>query len=163
MIQKFLHLSGPLSVDLVILASIFIILYGYSIYAGRNRLLAFIISFYPATLLFNTFPLMNKVLILQGDKFLTLNKLAIFLLFFIPINIIINRFIFTGSDYSGFTGLVRGAGLSLSALIMVLLFSYSTLNLDVFHNFSPQIDTIFAHSSSIFYWNLASLALLAIL
>ncbi len=153
---------GMFSSDALYLISIFIILYACSMYFGRGRIVSMIVSFFPAMLLFNSFPFIDKLIFFEAGGLLALNKLAIFLIFFIPISIIVSRFIFSSSEYSDYPILKNGV-LAFSALIVVLVFSYSVVSLDALHNFSPQIDALFSGEGKTFYWNLLSLALLAVI
>ncbi len=155
--------SGSITSDAIFLGVIFIILIGASYYFGRGFIVSLVISFYPASLLFKLFPFTEKLLFVTGEKMLVLNNIAIFMLFLIPITVIVNRFVFTASDYSGGENILRLAGLSLAFLVIIVLFSYNTVNYDTFHNYSSQIDAIFDPSSREFYWLLAPIALLAVL
>ncbi len=155
--------SGSLTGDATFLGIIFLLILGLSYYFGRGFIVSLIVSFYPATILFKLFPFMEKVLFLSGEKLLLLNKMGLFLVFLIPITIIVNRFMFTAGDYSTGENMLRLAGLSLAFLLIIVLFSYSTVNYDLFHNYSSQIDGLFSGSGREFYWVLAPIALLAIL
>ena len=148
--------------DAIFLVTLFVLFLIFALYFGRGRLISIILSFYPTTLLYNTFPFINKVIILSGDKMITLNRLVVFLVFLIPISITLERYIFSESEYNGSYNFFSLAGLSLATVVLVVLFSYTTLNFDLFHNFSPQIDSLFSGIDRIFYWNLVPLALLAI-
>lgn len=156
-------IPGSITGDMAFLGVVFILLIGLSYYFGRGFIVSLIVSFYPASILFRLFPFMEKVIFVSEGRLLVLNQIAVFLLFLIPITIIINRFIFTASDYSGGENILRLAGLSLAFLIIIVLFSYNTVNYDIFHNYSSQIDSIFDFPAREFYWMLAPLALLAIL
>jgi hypothetical protein len=155
--------SGSLYGDASFLLIVFLIILGIAYYFGRGFIVSLIISFYPATILFKLFPFMDKAIFADGAKLLLLNKLGLFLLFLIPITIIVNRFMFSAGDYSGGENILRLAGLSLAFLVVLVLFSYNTVNYDVFHNYSSQIDSIFGASGREFYWVLAPIALLSIL
>ncbi len=162
-LSKITGFFGSFSSDMLFLIVTFIVFSACSMYFGRGRMISFVLAFYPATLLFRSFPFMEKLTILSGDKLILLNHIAIFLLFLIPLNIIINRYIFSASEYSGSSNIFRSLGLGLLATILLLLFSYQTLNFDALHNFAPGIDNLFSSSNKLFYANLAPLALLAAL
>lgn len=162
-ISKLSGLSAIFSADLGFILVLFVFIMGIAYFIGRSSLISLILSFYPATLLFKTFPFISKVIFLKGDVLETLNKVGLFLLFLIPITIIVRRFIFSLSDYTKGEGLLRLFGLSIAFLILVVFFSYNVVNYDVFHDFEPQIDTIFTITDSQFYWNIAPIALLAFL
>lgn len=140
----------------------FLIFFAYVMYFGRGMLVSFLIAFYPATILYKSFPFLDKLTVLSGDKLILLNKIGIFLLFLIPLTIIIDRYILSLSDYMAPTVILRNIGLALSAVVLIVLFSYSTLNYDLLHDFSPKIDSLFTSNHSTFYWSLAPIALLAL-
>ncbi len=149
-----------LSGDLLFLLVAFILLLIFSLYGGRGRMISLILAYYPASLLFGTLPFIEKLLILQ-DKMLVVNKIAIFLIFLVPISIVINSYIFSESMYSGSAHFIRVGGLALLALILLVSFSYTTVNYDVFHNFGDSVDVLFNPLSRAFYWNTAIFVALA--
>lgn len=157
------NVTGLISGDIGFLIAVFIVVLGFSFYAGRGSIVSLIISFYPASLLFNTFPFMDKVIFLTGDKLVVFNKVAVFLLFLIPLTIIINRFVFSASVYGGGENMLRLSGLALAFVVLIMVFSYTTVNYDIFHNYSASIDSLIGVEERQFYWILAPLALLAIL
>lgn len=161
-VTKFFSLSKIFSGDIAFFLVLFILFFAYAMYFGRGMIVAFIISYYPASFLYLNFPFLVKFTVLHGDKLILLNKIGIFLLFLVPLTIIVDRYIFSASEYSGSLGMLKTVGLTLSAMVLVILFSYSTLNFDLFHNFSPQIDKIFMFKDAVFYWSLAPIVLLAL-
>jgi hypothetical protein len=156
-------LKGIFSGDTLIFVILFAVFFAYASFLGRGRLISLILAFFPATTLFNNFPFINSLLVLSGDKLVTLNKVVIFLIFLVPISYVINRYMFATSDFTGSTKILRTAGLSICAVAMLLIFSYSTVSLDTFYNFSPQVDSALTGMSKLFYWNVGVLALLAFL
>lgn len=140
----------------------FILFLVFALYAGKGRVISIILAYYPASILFNTLPFINKLLVLQGNM-LTLNKIAIFLIFLVPLSIIINSYIFSESMHSGAQHLLRTAGLALVLLVLTVAFSYSVVNYDAFHNFTTSTDVLFSPESKVFYWNFGIFALLAFL
>lgn len=151
-----------LSGDMLFFVVTFILFGIFTLYGGRGRMISLILAYYPASILFNSLPFISKLLILQ-DKMLVVNKIAIFLIFLVPLSIILNSYIFSESIHSGAQHLFRTGGFALIALILVVMFSYSLVNYDVFHNFSASVDTLFNPASRVFYWNLGIFALLAFL
>lgn len=149
-------LIKALSGDLIFLLVVFALFLGCTMYFGRNKVASFIIAFYPATLLYNTFPFINKLLIL-GPSYTVVNKILIFILFLYLVYIAINKYVSLYDESS--SGLSKG-GLALSSLILVVLFSYSTVNYDSLHNFSPTIDALFQGLGRVFGWSIAPLILL---
>ena len=163
MLAKLPNVGDILSSDIGFLIAIFIVILGLAFFIGRSSLVAVILSFYPSTLLYKTFPFINHAVFLKGETLEVFNKIGLFLLILIPITIIVSRYIFPMSDYARGNSTLRLVGLSLALLILVVFFSYDVVNYDSIHDFSGQIDTIFTISESQFYWNLAPIALLAFL
>jgi hypothetical protein len=159
MFSQILKNGLPISMDLVVVVGLFIIFFSYAMYFGKSRIISAILAFYPAQFLYEHFPFLNKFLILKGDTLLTLNKVLIFLIFFVLLNIMIARYIFSESGY-GSSKIFRVSGLAAAAVIVVMVFTYSVISLDSLYNFSGATDVLFFGTDKIFYWNLAPLGLL---
>ncbi|MEQ1500023.1 MAG: hypothetical protein ABL917_01470 [Parcubacteria group bacterium] len=150
------------SQDMTFILSLLLLFWASTLYFGKGKIVSFILSFYPATFLYKSFPFIDKLTFLTGDKLVVVNKLGLFLLFSIPIYIIINSYVFSVSEYTGTSHLVRGGALAIASLVTVMLFYYTTLDLSIFHDFGPRIDSLFAGNNLVFYWNLGVIAILAI-
>lgn len=146
--------------DMLFFVAGFILFLVFALYAGKGRVISLILAYYPASILFNSLPFLNKLLVLQ-DKMLVINKIAIFLIFLVPLSIIINSYIFSESMHSGAQHLIRTSVLALLMLFLVVIFSYSVVNYDTFHNFTTSTDILFTPISRIFYWNIGIFAILA--
>lgn len=155
--------SGFLTGDIVFLLAVFVVLFVACMYLGKGRFISIIVSFYPATLLYKSFPFINKMLVMTGEVGVLLNKVLIFLIFLVPIYLIVNRYVAHYGEYGIAEGALRNAGFSVALLILIIVFTYTTVNLDAIHNFGPQIDAIFAGEGKIFWWRIAPIALLALL
>lgn len=153
---------GYFSGDVVFIVTLFVIFFIYALYFGKNQIISLILAFYPAEIFYEHFPFLNSLLVLKGDSLLLLNKIAIFLVFWIVFDILINRYVFKDSGY-GPAHYARMAGYSLAMVVLILIFSYSIVSLDAIHNFSPWIDALFTGADRIFFWNLAPVALLFVL
>ena len=158
MTLTFLQNLGPATVDLLVLGGLFLLFFAYAMYFGKDRIISLILAFYPAQLLYKIFPFLDKLLVLKGGLWLVVNRIFIFLLFLIPINIIIARYVFSDSGY-GSQKIFRVAGFSLVGVILVLIFNYSVINFGPIYNFSESIGSLFS-PDKIFYWDLASLGIL---
>ncbi|KKR45459.1 MAG: hypothetical protein A3G47_00605 [Candidatus Zambryskibacteria bacterium RIFCSPLOWO2_12_FULL_39_45] len=157
------YFKGLFSFDMAVLVVLFIIFLAYTLFFGRKMMISLILAFYPATLLYKTFPFIQKLLVVSGDKFLIINKIVIFLVFLVPLFIIISRYISSESSYTGSSHIIRTVGLAIVGVILILLFSYSTVSLDPIYNFSSSIDILFSTTDRVFWWNLAPLLVLAVL
>ncbi len=152
-----------LASDPIFFVVVFVIFGAATLYFGRGWMVSFILSFFPASILYTAFPFLEKLLVLKGDNLLPLNKLVIFLLFLVPICIIVKKFIYAESIDSGSMHFLRTGIFALIGLVLVVMLSYSTVNYDAYHNFSPTIDTLFTPVTRIFYWNIGIFGLLAFL
>lgn len=144
-------ITSSLSGDFLYLLVVFVLVFICSVYFSKSRMVSLILAFYPATFLYNQIPYFDKILFLKGDTLIVLNKLAIFLVLFILTSVVINKHTFTYNESSGFLGKI---GLSISLLVLFMVFSYSIVNLDVFHDFSGSIDTLFMGLGRVFAWSL---------
>src|SRR3989344_3440742 len=134
---------GNISTDVATLLIIFFAFFFYTLYFGKNRTISLILAYYPALFLYKAFPFAQKLMILHGEKGMILNTVGIFLIFFIPLSIIINRYIFSDSG-SGGVHILRVGGLALACLTLVLIFSYTVVDLSLFHDFGNRIDMLFS-------------------
>lgn len=151
-----------LSADILFILVVFVVMLGYTFYFGKGKIVAFILSFYPSVFIYNNTPFMDKILFLEGEMLLTINKLSVFLIIFIILNIIINRYIGISYTYYKPPSFLSNTILALGGVILVLVLSYSTISLDVLYNPSDTIDRLFGGENTIFYWSLVPLLLLAI-
>ncbi len=143
--------SSALTNDSIVLITLFVLFATYGLYFGKGRIISLLLAFYPAAFLFQNFPYTSKLLFLHGAQPEAFNKFLIFLLFLVPLDIIIGRFIFSESGYGGSFHFVRVAGLALIGVILTLVMIYSVVNLDAFYNFSPTLDSLFV-PTNIFWW-----------
>ena len=149
--------TSVLSGDIVFIFVVFIIAFICAMYFGKNRIVSIILAFYPTTLLYNNFPFLNKFLLFNGDKGLVINKILLFLVLFLLVNIAINKYV---ALYDVSSSTFRNGGLALAILLLIILFSYSVVNFDLFHDFSNSIDTLFTGPDRVFWWSLAPLLIL---
>ena len=159
---QFLQHSVSLSTDIIAICVLFILLFAYGMYFGKSYLVSLVLTFYPARFLFEHFPFVDKLIFLKGDMLLTLNKVGIFILFLIPVHILIGRYVFSESGY-GAERMFRTAGLAIAGVISVLVFNYGVINLDLLYNFTPVVDVLFSGADKLFYWSLAPLVILFVL
>lgn len=151
-------ITSTLSGDVAFLITMFVVLFLLALYFGKNRFASLVLAFYPAIFLYNSLPFLSKLIVLSGDRGITINKVGIFLVLFVLVNLAIRKYVFLYDESS--SAVSKGA-LALAVLILILIFSYTTVSLDTFHNFSGQIDSLFAGTTLIFWWGIAPLVILA--
>ncbi len=159
MFTDFFKSGSALTNDIIVLGTLFILFATYALYFGKSRIVSLILAFYPAVFLYEQFPYASKLMFLHGDQPILLNKILVFLIFLIPLNIIIGRFVFAESGYGGSFHFLRVAGLALAGTMLALVFTYSVIDLSLFYSFSPTISALFV-SAYIFWWMLAPLVLM---
>lgn len=150
-------ITSSLSGDVLFLVVAFIVVFLFVVYFSKSKIISAILAFYPATFLYNQVPFFDKLVFLSGDTGVVLNKLGIFLILFVLISVIINKHTSSYDDSSGFIGKI---GLTVCILILFMVFSYAVIDLNVFHNFSEHIDTLFVGLGRVFGWSLLCLVIL---
>jgi hypothetical protein len=156
--------AGSIPLDVFVLLGIFSIFFLYGLYFGKSRLVSILLAFYPAVYFYEKFPFVSKFLVLQGDKLLVLNKVIIFLLPFILFDIIISSYTFSDT-VSGKSNYISVTVFAIAATILVLVFSYSVISLDVFYNFSSHVDKVISgvEYHNLFWWSMVPFLALFVL
>ena len=149
--------------DVVFLVVCAALLFVFTLYFGKGRMVSIILAYYPSKLIFDSLPFLQKLIVLHGDKLIVLNKIIVFVIIIAIISIIIERFILIDSFSGGATSILKTIGLAIAGLILILVFSYGTVSFDVLFNFSAQIDALFSPNTYLFYWNLVPIILLAVI
>lgn len=156
-------ISHFLTGDIIFLLFVFTVIFLLTMYLGKGRLVSMILAFYPATILYKACPFVGKLTFADNAKGALFNQLGVFLIFLVLIYLGINKFISHYAEYGPGEGALRTGGFVLAMVIILLLFSYTTINLDLVHDFGSQIDSMFASPSRIFWWSVAPLVLLGLL
>ena len=154
---------GQFSGDVLLLISLTIIIFGAVFYFGKARAVTFVISFHLASILYLTFPFLDRLFFLDEPRMLALNKIGIFLVFFIILYFITSKFISTALVYDAGTGIVKKLLITAGILVCVLIFVYQMADITDLYDFSPHIDQLFDSEAKLFYWKAATLLLLAII
>lgn len=160
--SSFFSKMGPLTSDIFILLALLVIFMVIGLYSGKNRIISFILAFYPTVFIYKNLPFIDKLLFLKGDNMIILNKVLIFIIILIVISVIIVRHTFSSSGYGGLNSITTLAVPSIGATILILVFSYSVVDLSILHTFSPIIADLFSSTSKIFWWTIAPLLLLIV-
>ncbi len=159
-LSKITSFFGMFSSDVLLIVGIFALIFVSVLYFGRGRAVSLILAFYPTVMIFKSLPFMDKLIFFTTDKLITLNKLGIFLIFYIPLYIIVSRYIFLSLEYSRMS-VLKNSLLALSVLIVFFIFIYNVVGIHPIYDFSSQIDGLFDGEGNIFYWNILSFGLLA--
>lgn len=149
------------SLDVIVLAVIGVLLFVYTIYHGKSKMVGALLSFYAAIVLFNNFFFLNNVLLFRNSPGqIIISKLLIFAVFFGLILAAVKRATKSESSLGGSRGIASAVFLSLSGLILLLVLSYYTIPIEALYDFSPVIDKIFLAKNGVFWWLAAPLVVL---
>jgi hypothetical protein len=153
----FQTVTGFVSLDIAIIAGVFLLFLIYAFQSGKGRIISFILSLYVGVLVFMSFPYLDFFTFFSAtDLQVTLSHLAIFAVLVFVIHHALN--FVTYSEYSvGGGKAFQAIVLALSATVLTFAFVYHTLPISVLHDFSPSIDGYFA-SQFFFWWLVAPLA-----
>lgn len=153
--QNLLSVSSDVVVILVLVA----IGSAIGFFYGKSRIIAAIIAFYPAIILFRSVPFFNDVVEKNptntGEA---LSAIAVFAVGYALSFMSLKRIISAEFPYSRVKKTIEGilfGGLFASMLVYI---SYQVINLQKIYNFSGGIDKLFV-SSVVFWWLIIPLVL----
>ena len=144
-------------VGITIVLTIFVLFSIGVFYFGKNRGTALALSFYPAYLLFDKFPYLDKLIFTTNPQYLALNKTLIFFGFLFITYIIISGYI--AEDF-GNNRFVSTFLLGLVLTVLTLGFAHFILPVDQIYSFSPKLNLIFNNTIGFFWWITVPLILL---
>jgi len=143
------------SSDIVVLVALSAIFASIGLFFGKKRLVAIILAFYPAGLIFSVFPFFKNA---TGFLSETLVFLVFFLLSFYLFGFILS----TEFSYLRIRRLFEATILGITATALTISFSYHVVVVTSLYNFSTSIDRLFL-GQMYFWWLLIPLGVLFIL
>jgi hypothetical protein len=127
----------------------------YAYIKGKEKGISLILSFYPSFLIFSQLPFFREYTASNpASSTEAMTQVGIFLVIFIPIHFILNRFVSADFSYSKLRKIGDSFILGLLTAGLVLLFSYHVVNIELVYNFSSGIDAFFL-GNYYFWWLLA--------
>ncbi len=161
MISYLESLSRGIFIEIGILVVIFLVVW----YVNKDKIASIIFAFYPALLFFLNFPYTTQIMALAKNNTLyeSLIRLAIFLLFLIPIYFGLEKIFMVNISYSYGGKLVKSVILSLVLLSLTTVLIYHILHLNTIRIFSDQITGIIINSQAFLFWWLVIPFVVAIL
>ena len=149
--------------DIILLGALAVLIFLYTIYFGKSKAVAIILSFYISILLYDNFTFLKNVLIFRNTAAqLSLSRLIIFAIIFILIFLTLKYFIHNEFSSRRSWTLLKAALLSLSAIDLALVVCYYVVPVQRLYDFSPSIDSLFGNQATIFWWLIAPLIVLFI-
>ena len=146
-----------ISLDLLILGGLFVVLFLFSFFLGKEKIIALTIGLYVASILYTHFPYLNQF---RGSpEYILAFKLIVFLVLTSAPYAIFSRLEnYSSNDMKN--QVMHSALLSLGALILLVFISYHILPIDSYYDFSSNIDALFEPSEVRFWWLAAPLLLM---
>jgi hypothetical protein len=157
----FVHTATGITLDVMVLAVMFAALAAYGFYFGKRRLVAFVLSFYPAFLLYAAFPYIGQLTFLHSSGGqIVLSKLVIFAVFFVVCHIALLNVLHGAGDFSFSKRekIFQISVLSVSALVLILIFMHQYVPFAGVYTFSAGIGKLFVSRTAQFWLLLAPLA-----
>ena len=146
-----------LSVDILVHGGLFILLFLFAFFWGKEKIFAFTISLYIASFLYSYFPYNDQF---RGSAEYSLAfKGIIFLVLASAPYLIFSRLGIYSSSTST-NRVLHSALLALGALILLIFISYHIIPLYSVYNFSSGIDNLFQPAEVRFWWLAAPLLLM---
>ena len=151
------------SSDAVVIGGMFAVATAYGLFFGKGRIVSLILALYPTALIFELIPYFKDILgTVSGTSSDVLVKAVIFVIILLPLHFVISHFIFTDFSFSRIRKTFEAGILGLSALVLLIAFSYRVIDISELYNFSSGVDTLFA-SANFFWWLLAPFVALTFL
>jgi len=152
---------ASLSTDVFILAICFAVFLVFGLYFGKGKLISLLLAFYPAAFLFSIFPYLS---LMVPAKTAPLQQVVIesvvFGVFFLAIYYFLQRLIWLDFSFSTVAKFVEAGILSLSGVILVILYMKVVVPFGGVYSFSGWIAPLFATKNLIFWWFFAPLVAL---
>jgi predicted permease len=144
-----------MSLDTIILITIFVVLLVYGLRYGKYRMISLLLSFYIVIPIISFFPYLNTLSFLgerESVNAALYSQIGVFLLIVIFLNVILSRFICEEFPSRGIRRLFEAGLLSASSGGLLLAISYHIIPITTLHDFAAPIDTLFASTQMFFWW-----------
>ncbi|MCF7865097.1 MAG: hypothetical protein K9M11_01140 [Candidatus Pacebacteria bacterium] len=127
------------------------ILTALSFYKGKSTLFSLIVSFYPAAILYASFPYKAKfILFKDSGEHIFYSHAIIFGIFFILSFLIARRIVHSSGTRSGIVGFLDALFLSASVVILTLALCFHILPYRDIYNLGAQFQNFFSSSLGYF-------------
>jgi hypothetical protein len=140
------------------------VLFGVALFKGRQAIINIIVALYLALLISVEFPFYEELLgSLATTESIAVAKLIIFLVFTVVATILCFRIMPSEFRESRFESFGKKLFLTLSATILIMVFSFHVLPVTEFLTPGTPIQSLFAPAEYFFFWLLLPLILLFVL
>jgi hypothetical protein len=144
--------SFSLPADVVIIATIFIMLLATALWIGKHRFVPLLAGLYLAIILYGNFPFKTKVLLwTNSDAGIFYSQLLIFGAIVFLGYFLANR-LASVESLGGLPKVLESVLLAGTTTGLLVAIGYYILPLDLVYNFAPNIDRYFTMPESFFWW-----------
>ena len=141
------------SLDFIIIAVTFAVLFLLSMRSGKGTTITLIFSFYVGLLTYLHFPYIERFLFFtETETQLFLSNAIVFLAFVIISYVTLSRVVYADFSEKTPTRLLEAGLLSAAATLLLLSFSYQILPVTTLYNFGAPVDSLFEPSNLFFLW-----------
>lgn len=160
----FINKLTGISLDVLVLVGIFIVLAVCGFYFGKNKLVAFVLAFYPSIFLFQHFPYVDNFTFWRANaEQVNLSHALIFAVFFILCNFLLVKLVHADFGFSKTRRLLEVVILSISAVILIVIFCQHIVPIKLFYGSAGvrglggggEVAALFSSKNGLFWWFLA--------
>jgi len=149
--------SGAITTDIIIIFSVFFLLFFFSVVYGKSNSASLLISLYIGILIFLMFPYLEDTTLLKSSESqVTISHVSLFLIIVSLTYSIVRRMIFLEYSRNKIMKYIESGILSASSSVLFFSFLYHTIPIATLYNFGPSIDNLFS-SQYFFFWLVAPL------
>ncbi len=157
-VMHFIHTVSGVTLDVIVLAIVLVVFASIGFYFGRGKLIALVLAFYPAVLLYEAFPYVEKFTFWRGSVGqVGLSHLLIFFILFIVCYLVIHSVYHDDITISGGERMMQIGVLSLSLLIVGMVLTHIVIPITGVYDFTPTVAGLF-RNNLYFWWLIAPLA-----
>lgn len=127
------------------------ILTALSFYKGKSTLFSLILSFYPAAIMYASFPYKAKFIFFNANNSqIFYSHALIFLVFFTLSFLVSRRIVFSTGTRAGIIGFIDALFLSIAVVVLTVALTFHVLPYKDIYNLSTQFQNFFSSSSGYF-------------
>jgi hypothetical protein len=152
---SFLSSVGKVSTDIFVVAGLITLLVTVGLTQGKNMLLVFLVSLYPAALVAVFFPYYDLIAIGSLKSSEVSEPLTVFLVSFIVFFFIFRTFIGARHQFHTFWRFIEVFMLSVTVVGLFFALLYHVVGIEGYYNFSHIFDLAFISKTSLFIWLVA--------
>jgi hypothetical protein len=149
---SFLSSVGKISTDIFVVVGLIVLLVTIGLTQGKNMLLVFLVSLYPAALVAVFFPYYDLIKIGSLKSSEVSEHLTVFLVSFLVFFSIFRTFIGARHQFHTFWRFIEVFILAVTVVGLFFALLYHVVKIESYYNFSYMFDLVFITKTSLFIW-----------